>query len=173
MKFDSGESVSTYAYVLAPNSASLLPKGIDWLPLSPIPLSQSHIRYHEVELMRRGNSDFYDSLNQGEYPAAVVLVNVDNTNDLAVPININRIPVIMVSAQVGKSLREVLYNSGEKRLLCKIYPIAPMAAELDVSLQRCKYSYPFLHCMYMDWFVFPALDHSNSNNLRLENKYFS
>jgi hypothetical protein len=132
VKIDGDESVSTYVYALAPNSASLLPKGIDWLPLSPTPLSQSHIRYHEVQL-KGGNSDLQDTLAQGECPTAVVLVNIDNTNDLSVAITIDRIPTIVVTASVGKLLRDVLYDSSEKTVLCKIYPIAPMAAELDVS----------------------------------------
>ena len=171
VKLDGGESVSTYAYALAPNSTSLLPKGIDWLPLSPIPLSQSHIRYHEVE---RGNADFYNSLTQGEYsPTAVVLVNTDNTNNLAAPMNIVGIPVIVVSAQDGKLLQEVLSNSGETKVLCKIYPIAPMAAELNISLHKCKYTcsfgdspYPFFVSVYGDCFG-PAYYLTKLNSLWL------
>ena len=159
MKIDGGEPVSTYVYALTHNSASLLPKGIDWLPLSPTPLSQNHIRYHEVQL-KGGNSDLRDTLAQGEYPTAVVLVNIDNTNDLSVAITIDRIPTIVVTASVGKLLRDVLYDSSKKTVLCKIYPIAPMAAELDVSPQQCKCTFPFVHsnvlCIYELLWVFSS-----------------
>ena len=90
----------------------------------------------------------------------MVLVNIDNTNDLSVAITIDRIPTIVVTASVGKLLRDVLYDSSKKTVLCKIYPIAPMAAELDVSPQQCKCTFPFVHsnvlCIYELLWVFSS-----------------
>ena len=132
------ETLQSYTFALAQNSARLTPDGLGWVPLSPTQLPQKHIRYHNLLPERSESSGLQESIYkyQAEGAIAVVVVNTENTTHMAPLLTtLTKVPVIVVASGVGEKLQQVIFSSDEKSVVCKVYPTAPKATELDVALR--------------------------------------